>query len=301
LAFIYRAKLRLRRDLSLRLALGLRTFDFIWIIYIIKIMKLAPKLKIGFVGIFLLAFFFLLNLTGFSNNIRNFFYSISSPIQKTFWQTGKSVSNFLRGIFEGENLKKENESLKLKIQELVREKTVLEDLGKENEFLRQALGLGLEKDFKLELAEVIAKDVSQDILTINKGSEDGIAVGFPVITSQRVLIGRIGKVYQNFSSIILITDTKSSFDAKISGGDIYGVVKGGGNSRASLEFVPRDKEVKKDDFIVTSSLGGIFPSNLLVGQVKDFKKSDVEPFQTIELSPAFEMGDLNSVLIITKF
>ena len=130
-------------------------------------MKLSSNLKIIIILVLLVIFFIVLNLTGFSKEIKNFFYLISSPIQKTFWKTGDNISDFFGGIFENKNLKNENEELKLKIQGLEAENIFLEELKKENETLRTALGIGLEKDFKLILAEVIGKDLTEDTLEIN--------------------------------------------------------------------------------------------------------------------------------------
>lgn len=226
---------------------------------------------------------------------------ISEPLQKAFWGAGDSVSDFLGGISDTENLKKENEGLRSKIKELVGEKIRLQELKEENEFLREALNLGLEKEFKLKLGEIIGKDVSQDILIINKGSKDGITIGSPVVTPQKVLAGKVGDVYNDFSKVVLISKKENSFDAKIANSDIYGVVKGKGNSQLILEFIPKEKEIKKGDFVITSSLGGIFPKNLLVGQVKEIKKSDIEPFQKIGIEPAFEIGELKELFIVAEF
>ncbi|MDO8503332.1 MAG: rod shape-determining protein MreC [bacterium] len=262
---------------------------------------MGKKLKIAIAAVLLSSFFVFLNLAGFSSWIRNFFYSMSSPFQKPLWQMGDSASDFFVGFLRANDLKKENEDLRVKINKLAREKIALKELGKENGLLRQALNLGLEKEFELKLVHVIGKDVFQDALTVNKGSADGVAVGLPVITSQKFLVGRIGEVYKNFSWVILISNKESFFDAKIGEKDAYGVIKGKGSSLLGFEFVPRDKKIEKGDFITTSSLGGVFPQDLLVGQVEGVNKSDVEPFQKIEVKPSFDLGEIGDLLIVTKF
>ncbi|GAH71742.1 unnamed protein product, partial [marine sediment metagenome] len=179
-------------------------------------MKLSPRIKIGLIIVLLIAFFIVLNLTSFSKEVKNFFYLISSPIQKTLWRAGDNLSDFFEVISEIEKLKKENEELLLKNQALLAENTRLKELKKENEVLRKALEVGLEKEFKLLLTEVRGKDISQDALLINKGSKDGILKDFPVITQQKALIGKISEVYENFSKVILISNKENSFDVKIS-------------------------------------------------------------------------------------
>ncbi len=264
-------------------------------------MKLSPKLKKGIIIFLLVGFFLGLNLTLIAEEVRNFFYSISLPLQRIFWRAGDRVSDFFETISEIKNLKKENEELKFKIQELLAENTSLKELKKENEILREALDVGLRKEFKLTIAEVIGKDISQDSLIINKGSKDGISKGFPVITQQKILLGKISQVYENFSKVMLISHKESSFDVRIVDSEIQGLVRGNGNLKIYLDFVLSEKEIKVGDLLVTSALGGIFPEGLLVGEIKEIKKLDIESFQKAEIKPAFDIKEIERLFIIVSF
>jgi len=242
------------------------------------------------------------NFTGFSKNIKNFFFLISSPIQKSFWQAGKNVSVFSAGILEVRILKKELDNLYFKNQELLSQIVAIIELKKENEILREALGLGLEKEFQLMLVQIISKDISQDSILINKGKKDGVLEGWPVITGEKVLLGRIGQVYSRFSEVILISNKKSSFDAKISDTEIYGIVKGEGKFKIYLDLIPKDKAIfEGKDVIITSALGGVYPQGLLVGEIKTISKSDTDPFQRAEITPFFNIKNLDYLFIITEW
>ena len=242
------------------------------------------------------------NFTGFSKNIKNFFFLISSPIQKSFWQAGKNVSVFSAGILEVRILKKELDKLYLKNQELLSQIVAIIELKKENEVLREALGLGLEKEFQLMLVQIISKDISQDSILINKGKKDGVLEGWPVITGEKVLLGRIGQVYSRFSEVILISNKKSSFDAKISDTEIYGIVKGEEKFKIYLDLIPKDKAIfEGKDVIITSALGGVYPQGLLVGEIKTISKSDTDPFQRAEITPFFNIKNLDYLFIITEW
>jgi len=237
----------------------------------------------------------------YQKKLKNFFYSTSLPIQTTFWQAGTKVSDFFKTISDIKNLKKENEELKLKNEELLLKVSDLEDLKKENEFLRDALGLDLEKDFNLVMARVVAKDISHDEIEINRGLKDGISKDLPVITSQKILIGKISEIYDNFSKVMLISDKNSSFSAKIAGKETSGVVKGNGSFNAFLDLVPKEDEILSGDLIVTSILGNIFPEGLLVGEIKDVKKSDIDPFQQASISLFSNINSLDQLFIIVNF
>lgn len=76
------------------------------------------------------------------------------------------------------------------------------------------------------------------------------------------------------------------------------MAKGKGNFRIKLEFVSPGLKIKKGDLIVTSWLGGIFPENLLVGEIKKIKKDSLGSFQEIEIEAYFKKLKLNKVFLI---
>ena len=260
--------------------------------------KIIFKIIISVLVIFLFVF---LNLEPISPRVKNFFYLVSEPAQKWLWQKGNHLSNFFKTISGIKSLKKELEDEKLKNKTLMSENLALIELKKENEILRKALEIGFKKDFKFIFVQVIGKDVSQDSILIDQGSKDGIKVGLPVITQQKTLVGKISQVYENFSKVMLISNKESSFDAKISDTEIYGIVKGKGNFELYFDLAPKDQEIKEGDFLVTSALGGVFPPGLLIGEVKEVKNSDVELFQKAEIKPAFDIKELEFLFVITEW
>jgi len=270
-------------------------------------MNLLFKKKKYLVGI-LLAVLAVCLLNFFQKEVRSFFYSFSSPIQKVLWRAGDRTSDFFESIIKTGSLKSEIEGLRNENQELLAQNAALKNLKEENEILREALGIGLQKDFRLVLSQIISKDVSRDFILINKGSEDGILKDMPVITQKKVLVGRISEVYENFSKVMLISDKKSSFNAEILAldegeqrEDISGVIKGKGNFGVLFDLVPMEKKLFQGDVVITIVLGGIFPQGLLVGEVREIKKVDVEPFQQAEIVPFFDLSQAETLFVILEF
>jgi rod shape-determining protein MreC len=243
----------------------------------------------------------ILSLNFFQKEVKGFFYTLSSPLQKSFWQGGDKVSSFFSSIGRLGSLDKENKELKKENQDLLAINAFLLELGKENIDLREALALDLQEDFQLLLAQVISKDVGQDGIIINKGKKDGLAEGLPLVNSSKVLLGRVTEVYDNFSRVSLISSKESSFDAKISGGDVTGVVKGKGGLNMDFELILPEKEIKEGDFVITSSLAKIYPKGLLVGQITKIEKQDTSSFQRAELAPLFNLEEIDNVFLILNF
>ena len=252
--------------------------------------------------IFIIIFILIIFLFNFyQKEVKNFFYKISEPIQNFFWRTSQKISYFFETISEIQKLKKENEELKLKVQELITENVSLRNFEKENEELRAALKIGLEKEFKLSITQVISKDISQDFILVNKGFEDGLSKDLPVITPQKILVGKIYEVYKNYSRVILISSKESSFDGKIVEKEILGQVRGEGNLKVSFDLIPQDKEVSEGDLVETSILGGIFPKGILVGQINKVQKGDVQTFNKAEIYSFLDLGKLETVFVILDF
>ena len=193
----------------------------------------------------------------------------------------------------------ENQNLLTKILEL-------DLLKKENEELKKALSLGLEKEFQLILVKSISKETEGDFILISKGKEDGIREDFAVISAEKVLVGKIDQVYKNFSRVKLISAENNIFDVEIitvaDGGEkIYGLAQGEGNFKIKIKFIPKEKEIKEGATVISSNIAQKFPQGLLVGAIKKVGKSDVEPHQIIELEPFFRLNLGQTLFIISNF
>ncbi|MBU0547018.1 MAG: rod shape-determining protein MreC [Patescibacteria group bacterium] len=264
-------------------------------------MKLTPKIKI-IITVFL---FFLalitLNFFPFSKKIKTFFYSVSQPIQCVFNEAGDSVSSFWEMIFKIQLLGEDNRLLRLNILNLLADNSKLKDLEKENQDLRDALGLEMEKEFDLTLVKIIGKDIGQDSIMINKGLEDNLSNGLVVITGQKVLVGKISEVYDHFSRVILLSSKDNSLDVQIQNKDIDGLARGDGSLNLLLDLVPKEKEINEKDVVITHYLSKKYPQGLLVGQIKTIKKQDAEPFQIAEIEPFFDIGTTETLFVINNF
>ena len=210
-------------------------------------------------------------------------------------------SNFWKTITEINNLKNQNGDLKTENQNLLADLSLLKDLQDENKILREALDLGLRKDFKVVLVKVIGKDINQDYILTNRGSADGIKEGMVAITSSKAILGRVKEVSENFSRVMLISHPESSLGGMIQEAEIQGIVKGKGNSILSFGLVPKDNDLREGQIVITTSLAGDIPAGLLVGQVKKITKSDIGPIQDGILTPFFDINILENVFIVTDF
>jgi len=221
--------------------------------------------------------------------IRSFFYNVGDNIQGNLWE---------RGLWFGaKKLRIENQELRDTNEELLGKLVKISKLKEENERFRKALDLELNEEFDFIEARVLSKVVDQEVLVINKGSNNGVETGMTVIDFEKVLIGRIVEVFADTSYLALITNPDIKFGVGILNTDIRAMVRGN-KGFLELDLVPNTKDLSIDDVIYTSFNQDVFPPNLLVGKVTKAKKSDLTSFYRAEALPFFDDYSLTHILII---
>lgn len=261
-------------------------------------------------GIALGLLFLIVVFNFFSPAIKNFFFSISSPISKVFWSAGESSSGFLSSFLKAGSVTKENDNLRNENQKLIAQILSLQAINSANQ-AQSDFSLNCQNlNFQMTMAGVIGMDDS-DIISINKGSDDGIFEEMPVISQQGVALGKVIKVYKKYSQVMLISSTKSIVSANVqvnpgresegSQEEMSGSVKGKGNLSIYLDLVPVEKDIKEGDVLATSPLEKVFPKDLLIGKISKIQKNDQKPFQQAEIQPFFDFSKLENVFVITNY
>jgi rod shape-determining protein MreC len=151
-------------------------------------------------------------------------------------------------------------------------------------------------------AAVIGRDPSPFLqyVIINRGSDDGLRRGMPVVTQQG-LVGRIAAVTAGAARIQLITDAASTINVRLEGSRAQAVLHGQITGEVTVEMIPQSAGVKSGDLVLTSGLGGAYPANILIGQVNSVRSRDVDLFQTASIQPMVDFSQLEIVLVITNF
>ncbi|HOS88100.1 MAG TPA: rod shape-determining protein MreC [Candidatus Pacearchaeota archaeon] len=261
-------------------------------------MKFESTRKI-FIGILILALLFLaLNFWG-SSSLKNFFYNQTFGLQTFLLEKGKTLS------FCRQDQVALNQQLIQENQKLLSDLADLDSLKKENEILRQALNIGLAGEYQVIFAEITAINnfnlkgfVYGDSILINKGSNSGVQKGFPAVLANKILLGKVVEVYPDFSRIALITNKDSVIDVQVQDNPEYALAKGEGNQKLILDMFPKDKELKSGTLVITSALGGAYPSGLVVGRIGDVSAVSSEAFRKAEIIPVYDLRTTSKIFII---
>lgn len=204
----------------------------------------------------------------------------------------------------------ENEALRREVAELRANARQADRDREENELLRELIGLREQRrDFELEAAMVLERSNNNwtRTLTLNRGTTHGVAVNNMVVSSdsEGYLVGVVTDVGLNWCTVQTIIDTDTELGALIyRTGD--NVIAEGDFSlmrekRLKLSYLPADVSLLAGDYIVTSGLGGFYPSNLVIGTVERVETDDNGLAQYAVLDPMLDFDALTEVFVIKSF
>jgi len=228
---------------------------------------------------------------------------VFSPVQYALTKAAESLDSLRAVIMGVRRMQQENALLREQVDALRTQVEMLREAEIENRVLREQLGFAqAHPSYQVLSAEVIGRDPSNLIrsLIVDRGSDDGVARGMPVITA-RGLVGRIVEVHKSSSTVLLVTDPSSSVSALVQRTRATGLVQGRMGRNPIMRFIPQGETVKVGDVILTSGLGGNFPKRLVIGYVASVEGKDIDLFQQAEISPAVEYSGLETVMLLLSY
>jgi len=215
----------------------------------------------------------------------------------------QTVQNIINSPQDLARLRQRNTDLEAELSRMQAEIIQLKQQLSETQVLSALVDFArVQPENRYLAATVIGRDPSPFVqyVIINRGSDDGLRRGMPVVTQQG-LVGRIAAVTSGAARVQLITDPAASINVRLEPSRAPAVVLGNISGEISLEMIPQSAEVQAGDLILTSGLGGNYPSNILIGQVTGVRKIETDLFQNASIQPIVDFNKLEIVLIITNF
>ncbi|MDR1002138.1 MAG: rod shape-determining protein MreC [Oscillospiraceae bacterium] len=247
------------------------------------------------------------SVSGEQNALASIATFITTPIQKLSALISGGIGSFTNQFEDVDSIKAENELLEKKVRELIAQTVDYDDIKQENERLREILGLKeANPDYAFLDATVISRDTTDVFHTfiIDKGSLQDVSLYDPVIT-QDGLVGYVSQVGPVSCKVTTILSTASSIGAvdrrTRDGGVLSGNLEMSSLGNAKLSYLARDCDVAVGDIIVTSGLGGIFPKNLVIGEVLEIKPEAQDISLYAIIKPRADIVGCTEVYIITNF
>jgi len=243
---------------------------------------------------------------------------VTAPLQRGATRVVEQVGRLFRTAREVQELQIQVEELQQQVEALLIENIRLQEFQAEVVQLRALLNfvaenpswsylgadvVGREACAHAPCGEVIGEEPNPYLryLSVNVGSEEGVAPGMPVLTGGAVLIGRAAEVGPHTSKIQLLSDTGSAVAAMLQQSRATGLVVGQPDGTLRMIYIPQEDEVQVGDLVLTSGLAGTLPRGLVIGQVAAVERKDIALFQEAVIRPAVDYRQVELVLVVTSF
>ncbi len=210
-------------------------------------------------------------------------------------------------MFEFEALKAENERLHAQISEMEDDARRADSVTRENQRLRDMLGLtSVHEDYKMVDAYIIGWSSTDfnNTFTINRGAGAGIEAGMCAITANGEVVGLVTEVGPNYAIVKTILDSTLEISAIIASSGYTGMVSGGyiqgHETLLQMDYLASSAIIRNKDQVVTAG-STVYPRNLILGHVVDAGFDDTGVAKFAILKPAADISSMEQVFILTDY
>ncbi len=244
-----------------------------------------------------------LALGGYFSSGSNIFTTSLVTVQSWFSSRFVAVQEFLTAPRDMTSLRQRNTELEADVSELQAQVIQLQQQVGQTQILAALVDFSrANPENTYKAAAVIGQDPSPFLqyVIINRGSNDGIQRGMPVVTNQG-LVGRVDAVIADAARVQLITDPASNVNVRLQNAELDASLIGSVTGDVTLDLIPQDVALERGDLVLTSGLGGGYPPDLIVGQVINVRTRDFDLFQQATVQPVVDFNRLQIVLVIVNF
>lgn len=210
--------------------------------------------------------------------------------------------------FRYEQAQAEIEALRQRVAELEEAALAGQDAVRENERLKDLLGLSEQRpELQYRDAEVVRRASSNwsSDLTINRGTTGGVEAGDCVIDRYGHLIGVVTQADLNSSVVTTILDPTLEVGGRVARTDEDAILKGDFSlmldGLARLSYLPEDAKLVTGDQVITSGLGGVYPSGLAVGTIRSLVVEEDGVTRYAQVEPAADIAGIRYVYVIVDY
>ena len=270
----------------------------------------SNKKLIGWViGIITALALIMYSITYGSNIVTQGVNDVTNILGRLVSYPANSINDFIDSVSDLSNTYQENQSLKQKIDTIHELEVQLSELKRDNQKMKETLKLqDTLNDYTLVNATVIARnpDTWRDVITINKGSNDGIQPQMSVM-SDNGLVGKVMDVNQTSARVALLSNADNKLvrvAAMIQNEKepIYGTITGYDDKTNMLVMsqIQATQDIKVGDKVVTSGLGGISPNSLYIGTVEEVAMDRFGLYKEVKIRPAADTNDVRYVTVVIR-
>lgn len=233
---------------------------------------------------------------------------ISTVVLKVVSAPFNFIHDQIDTMIEKDNLYQKYKELKNKEEQVDSVISQNDNLKSEINKLKDTLELNTILSDKVYLnATVVSRNIGYwyEEVTIDKGSKNGIEKDMAVVTPKG-LIGKISKVSNYSSTVKLLSNDNMSdkISVKIKTADdyVYGLISkyDSKTNTYTVEGISENVDIPKNAEVVTTGMGAIFPSGLMVGKVTKVTTDNFDLSKVAKVKASVNFDDLDYVTVLKR-
>ena len=251
-------------------------------------------------------------LSVFSANaspLANIANTLTSPLRAGYTAVAQWFNDMQNYYQDVTALEAEIAALRQRIADMEEEVRLAEADREENRLFRKHQGFREQRrdlsDYETAMVTEHAVSNWTSSLTLNKGTSLGIEEGDCVLDETGNLVGIISQAGTNWSTVLTLVDTDTSLGARVFRTKDLCVAQGDfslmEDNRLRLDYLPAGCKLLTGDLVVTSGLGGHYPSELVIGSIEDVLMDDSGAASYAIVAPAANFAGLTEVFVLKSF
>ncbi len=138
---------------------------------------------------------------------------------------------------------------------------------------------------------------TRSIVVLSRGSIDGVRVGMPVVTKDKVIFGKVKSVTRTESEVLTLFDASWKSAVFLGSSKNKAIIIG--STSPLVDFISEDINSSSGVVVLNASPG--FPYGMLFGRIGDLVPQSGSALYRAELIVPYSLDTLQSVLVITDF
>ena len=232
---------------------------------------------------------------------------VFGPVSRLASYAASEFSKLPISFKSSSTLQKQVDELNKKIDSLTEQLVDYEQIKNKNRFYQEFLGIKEEhSDYVFAEAAIIGRNAADNLssFTLNKGSANGISVNDPVIYG-KYLVGVVESVTPTQCTVSTILNPKvnvSAYEVRTRDmGFVTSTVALSKEGHCHMPGLSSSTAVTVGGIVCTSGVGGIFPRDLIIGNIVDVVDGTVDISASAIIEPGVDFSEITDVFIITDF
>lgn len=229
------------------------------------------------------------------------------PMQNGISSIGRWMGDLTDNFKTLDELKKENDTLQSRLDEMTIDNTRLRQEQYELERLQELYKLDQNyADYEKVGAHVIANNGTNwfNSFTIDKGSNDGIKEDMNVLAGSG-LAGIVTEVGPTYAQVRAVIDDESNISGMVLSTSDLCMVRGDlklmSDGRIRFEKLPNnDNKIDVGEQVVTSHISSKFLQGIFIGYISEIEVDSNNLTRSGYITPAVNFSNLQEVLVITS-